>query len=497
MNAPVELSSRARSWNLAMSASPGDLDLEIPASAIEGSIPSLLRGTRMLSNGPGWTRIGEWTAHPFDGHGYVRAFSFEADGSCRLRARFVRTPSYVAERESGRMVHRGFATNLEGPFWRNLRFGVPRNVANTTVTRWGDRLLVGWEGGRPYALDATTLETQGEETLGGALEGQTTLAHFKHDRALGRLVLCSLAGRGPTRLVFRELDEHGRIVTTSEVSLSGLRFSHDFAMTPSTFVLSGNPLRPKLGELAKMLIGKSTLLRSVTTDLRSPGTLHLVPRGGDGAVRTIELPGPAFIVHFGNAFEAEGTLHVDACVFSDFELGEELGYTGPTTPFDPSLPDARDPQSLVRITVPPGATEATWSRLTEHGVDFPRFHPDREGFETPLLLGATRKDPRYSDPFDSVICVSTRDRDRPAALWTAPPDVFVGEPLFAPEPDHDDRGHVLTVLSDGNAGRSTLAILDVTRLAQGPVAAIPMPLLPIAFHGDWDARGSALRGADA
>jgi carotenoid cleavage dioxygenase-like enzyme len=103
---------RTRAWNAAMSAHHGDLDLLVPAEKITGTIPASLRGGRMLSNGPGWTIIGGRIAHPFDGHGYVRSFHLLNDGTCRLRARYVETPSYIAERKAQRLVHRGLATNL-------------------------------------------------------------------------------------------------------------------------------------------------------------------------------------------------------------------------------------------------------------------------------------------------------------------------------------------------------------------------------------------------
>ena len=44
----------------------------------------------------------------------------------------------------------------------------------------------------------------------------------------------------------------------------------------------------------------------------------------------------------------------------------------------------------------------------------------------------------------------------------------------------------MALLSDGLREQTTLAIFAADDLAAGPVAAVPMPLLPIAFHGDWD-----------
>lgn len=479
---------RSRSWDLAMGATPGPLDLRVPAASVEGRVPDALRGGRVLSNGPGWTRIGGHTAHPFDGHGYVRSLRLTADGGLHLQAAFVQTPSYVAERAAGTLQHRGLATNLPGGMFANLKRGPARNVANTTVMRWGDRVLAGWEAGAPHGLDPETLETRGEEHFGGAITGQATLAHMHPDPATGRLTLCSVAQGRRTSFTFRELDDQDAVLAEREVAFDGQMFAHDYALSPSYYVLGGNPLRFKPMALASALLGADTLMKAIATDLGKPGVLHLIPRDG-GPVRTVRLPEPAFVVHFGNAFERDGDLVVDACAFSDFPFGEEFGYQGPDAPFDPGLPEARGPQRLLRITVPADGDEATWRVLTPHGVDFPRFHPGHVGRETPQLFGATRRDTRYSDPFDSIIGVDLEDPERPDQLWTAPDTTFVGEPLFVPAEGEDRAGHVLCILSDGLAARTTLAVFDAQALADGPVAAVPLPLLPVGLHGDWDAAG--------
>ena len=92
------ISARTRAWNAAMTATPGELDLVVPPASVRGVVPEALRGGRHLQNGPGWTQIGDRLAHPFDGHGLVRALSFTDDGGARLYSRFVRTPAYEAER---------------------------------------------------------------------------------------------------------------------------------------------------------------------------------------------------------------------------------------------------------------------------------------------------------------------------------------------------------------------------------------------------------------
>jgi all-trans-8'-apo-beta-carotenal 15,15'-oxygenase len=475
--------ARTQSWNAAMTARPGPLDLDL--TRVEGTIPTALRGGRVLSNGPGWTHIGGRLAHPFDGHGYVREFRFTPQGTVKLRARFVRTPAFLSEDAAQKLTHRGLGTNPGKFFWQNLS-GDLRNVANTTIVPWKGRLLAGWEGGAPTALDPQSLETLGEDTFGGALAKQATLAHMKHDAAQNRLVTCSVEMGRTTTLTFREFDAQGALLSTRVAPMPAALFAHDFTLTPNWYVLASNPLSMKWGEFALAMAGASTLMNAITSDARAEGAVYLVPRRGDGAVRTVKLPNRAFVVHYGNAFERDGDVHLDACLFHDFEFGHEFGFQGPDAPLDPKLPDARVPQRPFRITVPAQSDHATWRALASYGVDFPRVHPDHEGRETPLLFGATRADTRHSDPFDSVLRVDLRDFERPVQVWTASENVFVGEPLYAPAADRDDAGHVLAVTSDGVRGESALVVLDANDLAAGPLARVPMPLLPYGFHGTWE-----------
>lgn len=134
---------RVDAWNRALTAHPGALDLTIRRDRVDGEVPQALRGGRLFSNGPGWNVIGGVNLHPFDGHGYVRSFSFEPDGSVTLKARFVETATYRDERDAGRLLDRGLGTNLRGSWWNNVRRRRARNVANTTLVRWRDRLLAG------------------------------------------------------------------------------------------------------------------------------------------------------------------------------------------------------------------------------------------------------------------------------------------------------------------------------------------------------------------
>ena len=486
----TELSARARAWNAAMTATPGELDLAVPAASVRGVIPEPLRGGRHLQNGPGWTKIGDRLAHPFDGHGFVRALSFSADGGARLRSRFVRTPAYEAEHAAGRIVYRGLGTNPSDWMWHNWFAPARRNVANTTIVPWAGRLLCGWEGGRPYSIDAESLATKGEESFGGALPNGAFLAHMRIDTAADRLIGCSLKMGMPTAFTFREFDRSGAQVATREASAPGLHFVHDFVVTPRWYVLPGNAMKARPAAFAQAMIGHKTLIDAVAVDATRPGTLILVPRGRPGPARTVTLPARSFVVHFANAFDVDATtLAVDLCTFEGFTLGHEFGFQGAKRPLDPALPDQQPTQRLYRATVRDDSDTATWHPLSDCGLDFPRVHPDRDGLDVPAIYASTRADRSKSDPFDSIARVDPSDPERPSAVWTAGEHQFVGEPVFAPRPgaSHLDDGWVIALVSDGLAARTDVCIFESAQIGKGPVASVPLPLQPYGFHGAWEA----------
>lgn len=80
-------------------------------------------------------------------------------------AQYVRTEAREEEHDqvsgSWRFTHRGpFSVLKAGRKVGNTK--VMKNVANTSVVKWGGRLLCLWEGGDPYEIEPGTLDTVGK-----------------------------------------------------------------------------------------------------------------------------------------------------------------------------------------------------------------------------------------------------------------------------------------------------------------------------------------------
>lgn len=487
---------RTNAWNRALTADAVETRLTVPPGDVDGVIPDALRGGRVLWNGPAMLKLGGRLAHPFDGHGFVREFAFLPDGGLRFTSRFVDTEAFRAEKAAGRLVHRGLATlpydpDESGGAAKNREAPPYKNVANTTLTSFGGKLLAGWEGGPPHAIDPATLATVGLERFGVLEEREAFLAHTRLDRRRGVMVgLTPLPGR-VSSLRFREFGDDLTERVRVEVPLEAPSFVHDFVVTERFYVLALNPLSVNLLTYFSMTRGTATMLDMLATAPEKARAVVLVPRPGPevrGAqtaqAQVVTTPVPIFAVHYAQAFDDGDAVVLDVCAFEDFSFGQEFGFTGQTTPLDPTLPDERRPQRLVRLRLSPKTRTATAQVLSTHGVDFPRVHPDLDGQRAPLMVAASRADAAHSDPFDSVLSLDLEDLERPEQLWTAPADTFVGEPLFVPTPGGGPRdGLAVTCVNEPLRERTSLVVLDPHALAKGPLARVELPLQPYAFHG--------------
>lgn len=133
---------------------------------VDGEIPvDFPSGTYYLT-GPGlFSDDHGSTVHPLDGHGYLRAFSFDGvNRDAKFMARYVKTEAQAEEHDpmtdTWRFTHRGpFSVLKGGQKLGNTK--VMKNVANTSVLTWDGKLLCLWEGGDPYEIESGTLNTLG------------------------------------------------------------------------------------------------------------------------------------------------------------------------------------------------------------------------------------------------------------------------------------------------------------------------------------------------
>lgn len=465
-------------YNRVLLADPGELDVTLPPGALTGELPDALKGGTWWGNGPSKLRDGDRLVHPFDGHGYVRALRFGRDGALRLRARYVKTRVFEAERALGRLVEVGLGTLPSPSRWTNLRAPKGRNVANTCVLPWAGSVLALWEGGRPHRLDPETLETVGVEDFHGSLAaGDPFCAHTRVDPRTGRLVGLSarILGRAMEYTV-RELDATGHERSRRTERGEGFNVAHDFAITENWVVIVEASVEIDLLKVLAAQLGQLPVLSALSMSRRNARAL-LIPRG-DGEARRVDLGRPLLAVHHANAWEEGERVVLVSCALPEFSFGTEFGWRGQGAPLDPSH-DRSAPQELLRFDIE-GARVSSRA-IGDASIDFPTVRAERVGGPTRHVFGVVTRSKHSAAPLSGLARIELATGA--SSTWTSPRGL-VGEPLLAPRgPDERDTW-VLSMVYAPEAAE--LCIFDGAALADGPVGRVRIPVpLPYGFHGFW------------
>ncbi|CAI9277888.1 unnamed protein product [Lactuca saligna] len=367
---------------------------------VEGSIPSdFPLGTYYLT-GPGLFKDDHGsTVHPLDGHGYLRAFTIDgAKGEVTFMARYIKTTAQVEEHDGRtgewRFTHRGpFSVLKNGKKIGNTK--VMKNVANTSVLRWGDRLFCLWEGGAPYEIEFDLLDTVGKfDLINGSdeLSGSSTpdrdtldhprdvldlaasilkpilygvfkmppkrlLSHYKIDAQRNRLLMMSCNAEDMllprSTFTFYEFDCNFKMLQKQEFKLEEHLMIHDWAFTDSHYVLFGN--RIKLDILGSMtaVCGFTPMISALSVNpSKSTSPIYLLPRVPmHGDLRDwkvpIEAPSQMWVLHVGNAFEEKDhngntqiKIQASGCSYKWFNFQKMFGYDWQSGKLDPSMMNA-------------------------------------------------------------------------------------------------------------------------------------------------------------
>ncbi|MDA0269275.1 MAG: carotenoid oxygenase family protein, partial [Cyanobacteria bacterium] len=450
---------------------------------IEGTIPHGLTGT-LFRNGPGLLDInGETLRHPFDGDGMISRIAFR-DGKAHYRNRFIRTEGYVAEQEAGKPLYRGvFGTQKPGGFFANVFDLRLKNIANTHVVYWGDRLLALWEAAQPHRLDPHTLDTLGLDDLDGLLEPEQAFAAHPRidpgDPATGRpprLVNFSIKTGLSSAITLLEFDPEGNLAHSYSHVIPGFAFIHDCVITPNYVVFFQNPVsfNPLM-----FVLGMKGAAECIQFNPKQPTKIIVIPRDGQRPLQVVEAPA-CFVFHHVNAFEQNEKLVIDSIGYREFPSLDE-GMTYREVDFD-QVPAGQ----VFRFNVDLAAGTVTSDCLIDRSCEFPTLHPNRVGSDYRYLYIGAAHTATGNAPLQALL---KRDLETGTEqLWSEAPRGFMGEPIFVPRPGGtvEDDGWVLCLNYNAARQCSDLIILDAQQIAAGPIARLKLRHhVPYGLHGSF------------
>ncbi|NJN30648.1 MAG: Apocarotenoid-15,15'-oxygenase [Synechococcales cyanobacterium RM1_1_8] len=459
---------------------------------IQGEIPASLRGT-LFRNGPGTLDVGgQRFHHPFDGDGMICAFTF-IDGKVFFRNRYVRTPGFIAEQAAGKILYRGvFGTQRPGGPLANAFDLKLKNIANTGVHYWGERLLALWEAAEPFRLDPVSLDTLGPDHLDGLLsEGQPFSAHPRIDpgspRTGGqrRFVNFGVKAGLSSAIALYEFHEDGSLAQEQTRTVPGFAFLHDFVLTENYYCFFQNPV--KFNPLP-FVFGLKGAGQCLAFDPKGKTQMLLIPRDPAQPMQTLETDS-CFVFHHGNAFErvsdqGRPQLVVDSICYPSFPSVE------PGADFMETNFEEVPPGQLFRFTAELEGGSVSREALSLRPCEFPSLHPAKVGQAARYYYIGVTDSPAANAPLQAIL---KQDLETGATqTWSAAPRGFISEPLFVPAPNSkadgeaEDEGWVLCLIYNAARHGSDLVILQAQSLTE--VARIRLQQhIPYGLHGSFTA----------
>ncbi|WP_044501104.1 carotenoid oxygenase family protein [Nostoc sp. PCC 7107] len=470
----ISKTSTQKAWAGAIAQPATEFPLtQLPV--ISGKIPNGLRGT-LYRNGTGrLERGGKLMGHWFDGDGAILAVHFTDAGASAVY-RYVQTSGYKEEAAAAKLLYGNYGMTAPGAFWNQWLKPV-KNTANTSVIALPDKLLALWEAGKPYALDLQTLETHGEDDLGGLNQGFSYSAHYKRDKQTGEIFNFGVTPGLNGKLNLYKSNSTGKITQQATYSLSGLPILHDFVLAGQYLVFCIPPVRLNI---LPVLIGTSysdalewqpQLGTQILVFDRQ--TLSLVSRGETE---------PWYQWHFANGYlDASGSVIVDIAQYKDFQTNQYLKEvsTGKTHTAAES--------TLTRIHLQPETAKVTSiEQVLDRHCEFPNVPQQNVGQISRYTYFASFQ--KGTDISQELLNAIARFDHHTEILTEAkfPDNLYPSEPLPAQDTQNPNQSWVMTVVYDGNSHSSEVWIFDSDRLDEEPVCKLRLPsVIPPSFHGTW------------
>lgn len=223
-------------------------------------------------------------------------------GRATYRNRFIQSKALQEERDKGEWVYPGI--NMFGDYLAKGEMPPSKNSGNTAMVFHNKQLFAMMEGGTPYRVSLPDLATHGEHDFQGTLTHNFT-AHPKVDARSGEMMTFGY-GITPPFLTYSVVDQAGRAVHTTELTIPKPVMMHDCAITKNYTLFPDLPLT---FDFEKMMAGGGLVNWDATNGCR----IGIVPRtGDDNSIRWFEIE-ESFLFHVANAWEESDEVVLQAC----------------------------------------------------------------------------------------------------------------------------------------------------------------------------------------
>jgi beta,beta-carotene 9',10'-dioxygenase len=462
--------ARSTDYSLGFSSLTDEVVLdELPQ---RGAMPDWLHGS-LLRTGPARFEAGEQKMrHWFDGQAMLHRFSV-ASGKVAYANRFLEGRAHRAAEEKRELAYGEFATDpCRSLFKRVQTLFAPgfSDNANINVTKLGERFIAMTETPMPVEFDSDTLAAAGVAPY--EVPGHLTTAHPHRARSTGAMLnyAAKLGPRSSYRF-FEVGPQANKPTVVGSVPVREPAYMHSFGLSERWFVLAEFPL---VVNPLRLALQSRPYIENYRWEPQRGTRFTLVDRRNGEAVGGFEADA-CFGFHHVNAFDGDGEVSVDICVFPDAGVIEDL--------YLDRLRDGKPVAGaeLVRFTLDLERRTVTRRPLSDQLLELPRIAYGRCN-ELPhrYVWGV---DLGESGWVERIVKVDTDDG---SALTWARPGCSPGEPVFVARPgaEAEDDGVLLSVVLDTERETSFLLVLDAASLEEIASAEAPHHI-PFSFHGQF------------
>lgn len=456
------------------------LELKLDDIPVSGELPHWLDGT-LVRNGPGQFEVGEQPfRHWFDGLAMLHSFSFSG-GKVDYASRYLKSDAYKASNTSGKISHRGFATDpCRSIFSRVMSmFDELDAGGNNSVNlmQLANRYVAMTETPLPLEFDPRTLETIGYYEYPKPVDAQTATAHPHYDfeRQLGYNYMLKLGPQCEYQIYSFSPKTRKQIAC---IPVDQPAYIHSFATTEKYVVLAEFSLRlPGLAHLMGIALQNTTFIEAFRWMPNRPARFFVVDKDSGEIVTTAETD-PYFAFHHINAFERDDEIILDIPAYPDDSIVWNL-----------FLHNVRDADSFHsenefrRYRIPLNGGAVSYEVISEDYIELPRIHyRQHNGREYRYAYGSSIK--RGSGEFlNQLVKVDIECGE--THRWHKA-GVYPGEPVFIPAPTatSEDDGVLLSIALGTEQQNSFLLVLDAATFSEIARAEVPHHI-PFGFHGQF------------
>lgn len=431
-----------------------------------GEIPRDLNGV-YVRNGPNPRYQPKGRYHWFDGDGMLHAVHFE-NGHASYRNRWIRTEAFQRETVAGDSLWTGVLENpVNNPGDMRLK-----DTANTDVIFHNNHLMALWYlSGKPYKIDARTLETLGVEDFQGKFRARIS-AHAKVDLRTGEMMFFDYAPRPPF-MWYGVSGADGLLKHFVPIELPGARMPHDMAITEHYSILMDLPLFAD-PEAAKAGRYKARFFRDL------PSRFGIIARHGAGDTVKWFDAAPCYIYHSVNAWEEGDEIVMLACRVDTPEPPAEI-----TGDLNRMLAYLRLDAHLYewRFNLRTGQTRER--SLDDENTEFPTVNNYALGCHSRFAYNVHINSERTL-LFDGLTRYDLQQK-RSDTFWFGE-GRFGSEAPLAPRPNahSEDDGYIVSFVHDERENQSEVIILDAQNVTAGPIGRVLIPQrVPLGFHACW------------